>query len=92
MRKGEKRQDDLIKGVKVPKDSFDIINDLIAEEPQVLEIVEYDEISINDVMNKIIWNWNKINIDEAFAYNTSMNVFYIDKWKVFWHVVCNLRV
>jgi len=56
MRKGEKRQDDLIKGVKVPKDSFDIINDLIAEEPQVLEIVEYDEISINDVMNKIIWN------------------------------------
>ena len=27
MRKREKRQDDLIKGAKVPKDSFDIIND-----------------------------------------------------------------
>ena len=33
MRKRAKRQDDLIEGVKVPKDSFDIINDLVPEQP-----------------------------------------------------------
>jgi len=51
VRKREKRQDDLIEEVKVPKDSFDIINDSVPEEPQVPEIVENDEISINYVMN-----------------------------------------
>jgi len=54
MRKREKRQDGLIMGVKVSKDYFDIINDLVLEEPQVLEIIENDEISINYVMNHII--------------------------------------
>jgi len=33
MKKKGKRQDGLIEGVKVPKDSFDIINDLVLEEP-----------------------------------------------------------
>jgi len=33
---------------------FDIINDSILEEPQILEIVNNYEISINYVMNKII--------------------------------------
>ena len=51
MRKRKKRQDSLIERVKVPKDSFDIINDSVPEEPQVPEIVENDEISINYVMN-----------------------------------------
>ena len=69
VRKREKRQDGLIEGVKVPKDSFDIINDSVPEEPQVPEIVENDEISINYVMNHKIWNRNKVNIDEVFAYN-----------------------
>jgi len=40
-------QDDLLENVKIQKDSFDIINDLVLEEPQVPKIVENDEISIN---------------------------------------------
>jgi len=51
-------QDDLAKKVEIPKESFDIINDSVPEEPQVPEIVENDEISINYVMNHIIWNQN----------------------------------
>ena len=74
VRKREKRQDGLIEGVKVPKDSFDIINDSVPEEPQVPEIVENDEISINYVMNHKIWNRNKVNIDEVFAYNVAKDV------------------
>jgi len=37
-------------------DLFDIINDSILEETHILENVENNEISINYVMNKIIWN------------------------------------
>jgi len=44
-------QDDLNEKVKIPKDSFDIINDSVPEEPQVPQIVQNDEISINYVMN-----------------------------------------
>jgi len=39
-------QDDLIENVEIPKDLFDIINNSIPKEPQVLEIVENDKISI----------------------------------------------
>ena len=46
---------------------------MVPEEPQVLEIVENDEISINYVMNHIIWNQNEVNIDESFTYNIAMN-------------------
>ena len=67
-------QDDLIEKVEIPKYSFDIINDSVPEEPQVLEIVENDEISINNVMNHIIWNQNEVNIDETFTYNIAINV------------------
>jgi len=73
MRKGAKIQDDLIENVKISKDSFDIINDSVPKEPRVLEIVENDEISINYVMNHIIWNQNEVNIDETFTYNITMN-------------------
>jgi len=59
--------------VKISKDSFDIINDLVLEEPQVAEIVQNDEISINYVMNHIMRNQNKVNIDETFTYNIAMN-------------------
>ena len=47
---------------------------MVPEEPQVLEIVENDEISINYVMNKIIWNQNEANVDDALAYNITINV------------------
>ena len=73
MRKGAKMQDDLIEKVEIPKDSFDIINDSVPEEPQVPEIVENDEILISYVMNHIIWNQNEVNIDENFTYNIAMN-------------------
>jgi len=66
-------QDDLLEKVKIPKDSFHIINDSILEEPQVPEIVQNDEISINYVMNHIIWNQNEVNIDKTFTYNITMN-------------------
>jgi len=67
-------QDDLLEKVKISKDSFDIINYSVLEEPQVPEIVQNDEISINYVMNHIIWNQNEVNIDENFTYNIAMNV------------------
>lgn len=38
------------------------------------EIIENDEISINYVINKIIWNQNVVNIDDAFVYNITMIV------------------
>jgi len=67
-------QNDLIEKVEIPKDSFDIINGSVPEEPHGHEIVENDEISINYVMNHIIWNQNEVNIDETFTYNITMNV------------------
>ena len=73
MRKRAKMQDDLIEKVEISKDSFDIINDSVPEEPQVPEIDENDKISIIYVMNHIIWNQNEVNIDENFAYNIAMN-------------------
>jgi len=74
MRKGSKVQDELNEKVEIPKDSFDIINDSILEEPQVPEIVQNYEISINYVMNHIIWNQNEVNIDETFTYKIAINV------------------
>ena len=47
---------------------------LSSRKPQVPEIVENDEISINYVMNKIIWNQNEVNVDNALAYNITINV------------------
>ena len=47
---------------------------LVPEEPQVPKIVENDEISINYVMNKILWNQNEVNVDYALTYNITMNV------------------
>ena len=73
MRKEAKMQDDLNKKVEIPKDSFDIINDLVLEEPQVPEIVQNNEMSINYVMNHIKWNQNEVNID-TFTYNITINV------------------
>jgi len=67
-------QDDLNEKVEIPKYSFDIINDSVPKEPQVLEILQNDEISINYVMNHIIWNQKEVNIDENFTYNIAMNV------------------
>ena len=74
MRKGAKMKNDLIEKVEISKDSFDIINGFVPKEPQVPEIVENDEISINYVMNHIIWNQNEVNINETFTYNIAMNV------------------
>jgi len=74
MRKGAKMPYDLIKNMEIPKGSFDIINDSVLKEPQVHKIVKSDEISINYVMNNIIWNQNKVNIEETFTYNITMNV------------------
>ena len=60
--------------MKSQKDSFDIINGSVSEEPQVPEMVENDEISINYVMNNIIWNQNEVNIHKTFTYNIAKNV------------------
>ena len=54
--------------MEIPKDLFHIIKDSVLEEPQIPEIVENDEISINYIMDKIIWNQNEVNTDETFAY------------------------
>jgi len=65
---------DLVGKVKISKDSVDIINDSGPKELQVPEIVENDEISINYVMNHIIWNQIEVNIDETFTYNIAINI------------------
>ena len=59
--------------MKSQKDSFDIINGSVPEEPQVPEMVENDEISINYVMNHITLTKMKICIDETLTYNIAMN-------------------
>jgi len=74
MRKGAKMQDDIIEKVEIPKDSFDIINDSVLEEPQVPKIVQNEEIWIKYVMNHIIWKKNEVNIVKTFTYNIAMNV------------------
>ena len=74
-------KNDLIEKVEIPKDSFDIINCSIPEESQVPEIVENDDISINYVMNHIIWNQNEVNIDETFTHNIAMNAMNDNKDK-----------
>ena len=73
MRKGAKMKNDLIEKVEISKDSLDLINGSVPKEPQIPEIVENDEISINYIMNHIIWNQNEVNIDKTFTYNIAMN-------------------
>ena len=47
MIKWAKKKDDLNEDIEIPKDSYDIINDSVPEEPQVPEIVESEKILMN---------------------------------------------
>ena len=44
---------------------------MVPEEPQV---PENEEISINYIMSKHIWNRNRIDVDDMFAYNIALNI------------------
>jgi len=55
------------------KNSFDIVIYFSFQRTQVSEISENKDIP-NYVMNRIWWNWNKLNIDNIFAYNIALNI------------------
>nr|GEZ09804.1 hypothetical protein [Tanacetum cinerariifolium] len=48
----------------------------VQEEPRV---PENEEISINYVMSRKIWNQNEINVDDTFAYNVALEVMENDE-------------
>ena len=47
---------------------------VIPEEIQVSETCDNQEISINYVKTGQRWNWNKIDVDDIFAYNVALNI------------------
>ena len=53
---------------KSPEETLDM---MVPEEPQV---PENEEISINYIMSRQVWNRNKIDVDDIFAYNIALNV------------------
>ena len=69
LRKWAKKLDGQIEIIRTWKDSFDIINNSVPEEPQVPKIVENKEISINHVMDEIRWNQSKVKVDDVVAYS-----------------------
>ena len=73
-KKGAKKLDDQVEDIEIPKDSSDIINDSVLEEPQVPEIVKSEEILKNYVIDGIQWNRSEVNVDDVFAYNIALNV------------------
>ena len=44
---------------------------MVPEEPHV---PENEEISINYIMSRKVWNRDKIDVDDIFAYNIALNV------------------
>ncbi|KAI3706684.1 hypothetical protein L6452_24599 [Arctium lappa] len=51
-----------------PEETLDM---MVPEEPQV---PENEEISINYIMSRKVWNRNKTDVDDIFAYNIALNV------------------
>lgn len=60
--------------MEIPKDSSNIINDLVLKEPQVLKIIKNKEISNKLCQEWNTWNQNEVNIDDVFAYNIVLNI------------------
>ncbi|GKC87238.1 copia protein [Tanacetum coccineum] len=56
-----------------PKGTLDM---LVQEEPQV---PENEEISINYIMSRKVWNRNEIDVDDIFAYNVALEVMENDE-------------
>jgi hypothetical protein len=73
-RKGSKNQDDINENVVAPEEQQEIIENIVSEETQAPEISNNEEISINNVTNGVKWNRNKVNIDNIFAHNTTVDV------------------
>ena len=76
-RKGAKNQDAQIEETIVkensPEEIEDMINAIVTEEEKVPDSSE-NEISLNYVASRKIWNRDKAIIDDAFAYNLALEI------------------
>ena len=72
-RKGAKNQDGQIEEIIIQEKYLEGNEDMTQEETKVPNSWK-DEISLNYVMSKKIWNRDKVIIDDAFAYNLALKV------------------
>ncbi|KAJ9561391.1 hypothetical protein OSB04_006551 [Centaurea solstitialis] len=71
-KKGANNQDGHIEVNETPRESpEETLDMMVPEEPQVLE---NEEISINYSMSRKVWNRDKTDVDDMFAYNVALNV------------------
>ncbi|KAJ9558153.1 hypothetical protein OSB04_012767 [Centaurea solstitialis] len=71
-KKGANNQDGHIEVNETPRESpVEKLDMLVPEEPQV---PENEEISINYNMSRKVWNRDKTDVDDTFAYNVALNV------------------
>ncbi|KAJ9547136.1 hypothetical protein OSB04_019679 [Centaurea solstitialis] len=71
-KKGANNQDGHIEVNEMPRESpEETLDMLVPEEPQV---PENEEISINYNMSRKVWNRDKTDVDDTFAYNVALNV------------------
>ncbi|KAJ9542696.1 hypothetical protein OSB04_029202 [Centaurea solstitialis] len=71
-KKGANNQNDHIEVNEKPRVSpEETLDMLVPEEPQV---PENEEISINYNMSRKVWNRDKTDVDDTFAYNVALNV------------------
>ncbi|KAJ9548209.1 hypothetical protein OSB04_020752 [Centaurea solstitialis] len=98
-KKGANNQNGHIEVNETPRESpEETLDMLVPEEPQV---PENEEISINYNMSRKVWNRDKTDVDDTFAYNVALNVMdneedqepkstelnSLTKWEVFGPVV-----
>ncbi|KAI3716045.1 hypothetical protein L6452_23090 [Arctium lappa] len=71
-KRGANSQDGQNEVRETPEDSpEETLDMMVPEEPQV---PENEEISINYIMSRKVWNRNKTDVDDIFAYNIALNV------------------
>ncbi|KAJ9535920.1 hypothetical protein OSB04_un000919 [Centaurea solstitialis] len=71
-KKGANNQNGHIEVNETPRESpEETLDMLVPEEPQV---PENEEISINYNMSRKVWNRDKTDVDDTFAYNVALNV------------------
>ncbi|KAJ9551943.1 hypothetical protein OSB04_015988 [Centaurea solstitialis] len=73
-KKGANNQDGHIVVNETPRESpEETLDMLVPEEPQV---PENEEISINYNMSRKVWNRDKTDVDDTFAYNVALNAMF----------------
>ena len=71
-KKGVNNQDGHIEVNETPEESpEETLDMMVPEEPQV---PVNEEISINYIMSRKVWNRDKTDVDDIFVYNIALNV------------------